>query len=267
MPWAARVLLIVAVALTASGVPVRAADVPAVPVSPATPWLTAAVADFVDAVSYPRHRAGWRAAEWTQVLLVKAARWQMISRDKVALAASGLPAPGPLPQTSDLQRLADAAGAGLLVIGVLRAVALDQPSGSVAVDLHLEVLEASTGETVMASSGKGAARADRANPLPTDVLVEDALHKACEAAVAALVAPRPASGTVLARTGDKELLIGLPAGFFVRASTRLLIVRADGGTKTVLAVAEIRKVTGDRASALVVSQTAAPRLDDIALFP
>jgi hypothetical protein len=266
MPLAAKLTLLAAVAVLITIAPCFAAPAAAVPATPATSWLTAAVVDFVDSVSYPNHRAGWRAAEWTQAALVKAARWTMISRDKVRLAASGLPVPGPLPSTADLQRLADSAGANLIVSGTLRAVTLDSSAASVTADLRLEVIDAATGETVLTGAGKGVAKADRANPEPTDVLVEDALHKASDAAVTALLLPKSGTGSVLARTGSQELVLGFPSGS-PKVGARVLIVRAEGGERAIIAVAEVRKSTSEGLSALIVAQTEAPRLDDPALLP
>ena len=264
MRSAANALLLAAFVVTLA--PCFAAPAAAVPATPATSWLTAAVVDFVDAVSYPNHRAGWRAAEWAQAALLRAARWNLVSRDKIRLAASGLPTTGPLPSTADFQRLADAAGASLIVTGTLRAVTLDSSAASVTADLRLEVIDAATGETVLTGSGKGVAKADRANPEPTDVLVEDALHKASDAAVTALLLPKPGAGTVLARTGSQGLVLGFPSGS-PKAGARVLIVRGEGGARSIIAVAEIRKATNEGLSALVVAQTEAPRLDDPALLP
>ncbi len=266
MRSAANLTLLTAVAVLFS-VPCSAAPAAAVPATPATSWLTAAVVDFVDAVSYPNHRAGWRAAEWTQAALVKAARWNLVSRDKIRLAASGLPAAGPLPSTADLQRLADAAGANLIVTGTLRALSLDSSAASVSADFRLEVIDAATGETVLTGSGKGVAKADRANPEPTDVLVEDALHKAADVAVTALLLPKTGSGTVLARTGAQGLVLGFPGGAAPKAGARVLIVRGEGGARAIIAVAEVKKMSSEGLSAMIVAQTGAPRLDDPALLP
>lgn len=270
MASAAKLTLLAALVCVAC-VPCLAAPaaVPATAATHASSWLTAVVVDLVDtASSYPNHRAGWRAAEWAQLALTKADRWNLVPRARVRTAAAGLPLTGPLPSTADLQRLADATGANLIVTGTLRSLTLDAHGPSVAADLRLEVIDASTGETVVTGVGKATVHASRADPEPTDVLVEDALHRAVDLAAAQLLAAKPASGTVLARTGDQQIALGFPKGVMPKTGECVLIVRTDNaGGKAVIAVAKIRKATRQGISALVVAQTDAPRLDDVALVP
>lgn len=230
------------------------------------PRLVAAVADFAESCSYARRCLGLRAAEWIYALLVPTGRWELVPRPQVLSASVTLGAAGPVMGVDDLQRLADRLGAHLTVSGVVSKTSLDEHTHSVKVELRVELTEAASGELVVGVGGVGSARADRAHPLPTDVLVEDGLREACKAAVAKLTALQPVSGTVLARTGERELLVGIGSKAGLRPGRAVLGRLRDGVLQT-LGVAEVRKVEADRAAAIIVACTDSPRLDDLLIVP
>lgn len=228
--------------------------------------LVAAVADFAESCSYARRCLGLRAAEWVQALLAPTGRWELVPRPQVLAASLALGPAGPVMAVDDLQRLADRLGAHLIVSGVVSKTSLDERARGVRVEVRVELTEAASGELVFASSGSGSARADRQHPLPTDVLVEDALRESCRGAVAKLTAPKPVSGSVLARTGERELLVGIGSKAGLRPGRAVLARLRDGVLQT-LGVAEVRKVEADRATALILAAIDPPRLEDLLIVP
>jgi len=230
------------------------------------PRLVALVADFAESCSYSRRCLGLRAAEWTQALLSPTGRWEMVPRPQVIAASLALGPQGPVMAVDDLQRLADRLGAHLVVSGVVSKTTLNERSGTVALEVRVELTEAASGELLSAVSGGGSARANRQQPLPTDVLVEEGLREACRAAVTRLTASRPVSGSVLARTGDRELLVSVGSKAGLRPG-RVVIARLREGILRTFGVAEVRKVEAERATALIVASTDAPRLEDLVIVP
>jgi hypothetical protein len=233
--------------------------------APAFP-LTVAVADLSEVCAYAHRRIGRRAADWAAALLSAKGRWELVPRAKAVEAARALGLRGPMVPVEDLQRLADRLGAPLILSGVVSKTALNDRSGTVAVELRLELTEATSGEIAASASGAGSAKADRARPLPTDALVEEALRAACAAAVAGLTAAKPIAGPVLARTGEKELLVGVGSAAGLRKG-RVLLARVEGDRRVILGVGETRKIAADKATVAVVAASEQPRLDDLALVP
>ncbi|MCX7597525.1 MAG: hypothetical protein N2512_01465 [Armatimonadetes bacterium] len=230
------------------------------------PRLVSAVADFAESCSYSRRCLGFRAAEWVQALLEPTGRWEMVPRPQVLAASLSLGTAGPVLAVEDLQRLADRLGAHLIVSGGVSKTVLDERARSVKVELRLELTEAVSGELLFAVASGGSAGADRRNPLPTDVLVEEALREASRVAVGKLTARKPVSGSILARTGERELLVGVGSRAGLLPG-RAVLARLRNGALHSLGVAEVRKVEADRAVALIVASADPPRLEDLLIVP
>lgn len=229
-------------------------------------WLKVAVVDFNELGGYTGRCLGLRCAEATQRLLETAGRWTMVPRED-AVAAQRQAGVRPPFEASQLQRLADALRAELIVSGVIARVNLDHRRGSVALRVRVEVTEGRSGELVMAANGEGVAQADRTNPRPTDDLVEEALQIACTGAVRSLLATPPLEGRILARTGTDEYRTDLGKKSGLAKGQRVLIVRQEGQENSIVAVGLVRDVRDDHSVILDLSRSEAPRLRDAVVAP
>ena len=230
------------------------------------PRIAAAVVSFVEPHTY-RHRAiGMRAAAWVQHILEDSGRWQMVPRARTMAFERRLGIKPPF-QAGDLQRIGAKLQAAIVVSGTVGRLALDYRRGAVDVSVEVELTDVATGELIASKKGQGRAVADRANPQPTDVIVERALGKACEAACAKLLRPRFVVTTVAAKAGRNKVKIAAGRKAGLSKGRKCLVLRGSADVGDFIAVVLLDDVGEDAATGVVISEIEPVRVGDTVIAP
>jgi hypothetical protein len=200
-----------------------------------------------------------------QRLLEARQRWQLLPRATVRQAAAELGLAPPL-EGGQLQRLGDRLGVHLVLSGSVGKLALDRRRAAVAAQVRLELSETGSGLLLAAANGSGRASASREEPWPTDLVVEQALQRACAAALDNLLKAPLLCGRITARGGPQDFRtdLGRRAGL---TPNRYVLILRPSSPGVAIAVAVARQVADDGAQLAITSATAEVRVDDLVLAP
>ncbi|MBC7289339.1 MAG: hypothetical protein H5T86_15125 [Armatimonadetes bacterium] len=158
-------------------------------------------------------------------------------------------------------------GAHLAVSGAVAGVELNSRGPSITVHVRVELTDVGTGELLAAENGKGRAAGNPAEPVPTDVLIDEAIRLACESACQQLFkAPQVRTQLVeKVRPREWRLAAGQKAG--LTKGRKCLILRAADTVLEPVGVLVIHEASPEACTGIVLSSAAEPRVGDIVVAP
>jgi hypothetical protein len=227
------------------------------------------VLPFQNASTYSGHLLGRRAADQLALDLGGSGVWRVVDRADTDRAIQQRRLQPPY-AVAYLQELGHALGGDLIFTGAIQKLDVEPKIGRLAITIYCEATDQVSGQSVLATAQMGESRRNDREPVPTDVLIGQALADAC-AKVAALAARNTG---VVAEVSDpdeaKTVTLKLPAGASIASGSRFLLYRAvlegqehvPGKLIGSLMVTEVR---GDQCTARVLARIGDIHSGDIAV--
>lgn len=190
----------------------------------------AAVLSFQNTSVYSGHLLGRRAADQLALDLGASGLWRVVDRAQCDRACAQRDLRPPY-AVAYQQELGHALGADVIFAGAVQRLEVDPKLGRIRVTVYVEATDQVSGQSILGTLQSGEARRNERTPEPTDVLIGEALARACGAVAEAAARSTGIIATVADPGDGKTVSLTLPPGAVVRSGYRFLLYRAvtEGG--------------------------------------
>jgi hypothetical protein len=185
----------------------------------------AAVLVFNNLSTYSGYLLGRRAADQLALDLGATGQWRVVDRARTDEACQQRELRPPY-AVAYMQAVGHALGTEVIFTGTVQKVEIDPVRGGVKVTILVEAFDQISGQSILATLASGEARANEEQAVPTDIVVNYALARACNEAAKAAEPVNTISGAVADPRDSLTATVKLPAGTTTPTGLRFLIYRA-----------------------------------------